>query len=229
MSQDPPHLRPTGRSLPIALLRARETVMGPIREMLIPAGVSEQKWRILRVLQERGPCDLTSLAAESCLLLPSLTRLVRPLEQDGLIARRVPRSDRRRVVVAITPAGAALLAAHAAESAAIFARIEAGFGRDRLEMLLDLLESLQALNLRDPGSGPAPPPGAGPGGAGAAGGAGPDTGTATARAPTAAPGDASGDASGSGKVATPGDATEPRRPTPPEGAAGPVTGPGPEG
>ncbi len=43
----------TNRSLPIALLRARETVMGPIRDMLATSGVNEQKWRVLRVLQEQ--------------------------------------------------------------------------------------------------------------------------------------------------------------------------------
>lgn len=154
MTQPPAPLRPTGRSLPIALLRARENVMGPIREMLAPAGVSEQKWRLLRVLQESGPLDLTALASEACLLLPSLTRMVRPLEAEGLIHRSVPPDDRRRVVMAITPAGAALLAAHAERSAAIFARLERRFGPDRLEQLLDLLEALQALDLSTPdGSG----------------------------------------------------------------------------
>ena len=68
-------LRRTRRSLPIALLRARETVMGPIREMLATSGVNEQKWRVLRVLQEQGPMDLTPLAEEASLLLPSLHTL----------------------------------------------------------------------------------------------------------------------------------------------------------
>ena len=143
-----PRWRPTARSLPIALLRARENVMGPIREMLGPSGVSEQKWRILRVLDENGPLDLTALAAEACLLLPSLTRMVRPLEEAGLIQRATPQADRRRVVVSITAAGQALIDAHAAESAAIFAEIEAQFGAGRLEHLLDLLETLRGLELR---------------------------------------------------------------------------------
>jgi hypothetical protein len=37
--EDAPRFPPTGRSLPIALLRAREKVMGPIRLMLADAGV----------------------------------------------------------------------------------------------------------------------------------------------------------------------------------------------
>lgn len=143
-------LRQTRRSLPIALLRAREAVMGPIREMLALSGISEQKWRVLRVLQEQGPLELTLLAHEACLLLPSLTRMVRPMEDEGLIRRTTPAGDRRKVVVAITAAGEQLVASHSAESAAIFARIEAGFGHDRLDELLDLLEDLQRLDLRGP-------------------------------------------------------------------------------
>jgi homoprotocatechuate degradation regulator HpaR len=143
-----PDLRLTRRSLPIALLRARERVMEPIRDMLGRSGVSEQKWRVLRVLDEGGAMDLTRLATESCLLLPSLTRMVGPMQAEGLIATERPAADRRRVVVAITAQGRALLARHAAESAAIFARIEDEFGPERLEALLDLLEHLRGLDLR---------------------------------------------------------------------------------
>ncbi len=148
MTEDTPPLRKTRRSLPIALLRARETVMGPIREMLAQSGVNEQKWRVLRVLQEQGPLELTALAAETCLLLPSLTRMTRPMLDEGLITRSTPPDDRRKTVVAITLTGEALIRTHAAESARIFARIESEFGADRLEQLLDLLEDLQGLGLR---------------------------------------------------------------------------------
>jgi homoprotocatechuate degradation regulator HpaR len=143
-----PSLRQTRRSLPIALLRARETVMGPIREMLAESGVNEQKWRVLRMLDEQGPLELTHLAHEACLLLSSLTRMVRPMEEEGLISRRTPDSDRRKVVVAITDKGRDLIRDHMAHSNAIFARIEAQYGKDRLETLLDLLDDLQRLDLR---------------------------------------------------------------------------------
>lgn len=143
-----PTFRQTRRSLPIALLRARETVMGPLRDMLATSGVNEQKWRVLRVLHERGPLELSQVAAEAVLLLSSLTRMVGPMVEEGLISRMTPPEDRRKTVVAITPAGLALVNAHAGQSAAILGRIEAGFGRDRLEQLLDLLEDLQKLDLR---------------------------------------------------------------------------------
>lgn len=145
----PVPLRQTRRSLPIALLRARETLMGPIRAMLAASGVNEQKWRVLRMLDEQGPLELTLLAQEACLLLSSLTRMVRPMQDEGLITRSVPARDRRRVVVAITDKGRDLIRAHMAQSNAIFARIEAEFGKERMETLLDLLDDLRALDLRD--------------------------------------------------------------------------------
>lgn len=150
MSDQPPFspFRTTQRSLPIALLRARETVMGPIREMLAQSGVNEQKWRVLRVLEERGPMELTVLSAASVLMLPSLTRMVRPMEEEGLIARSTPSEDRRKVVVGITEAGRHLIRTHLAASNAIFARLEDEFGAAKLDKLLDLLEELQAMDLR---------------------------------------------------------------------------------
>lgn len=153
MSDAPDTLRKTGRSLPIALLRAREVVMGPIRDMLGASGLNEQKWRVLRVVQEQGPLELSQVAHEACLLLSSLTRMVGPMVSEGLITRQTPVEDRRKTVLTITPAGEALIRAHAARSAAILSEIEAQFGAARLEQLLDLLEDLRALDLRRPGGG----------------------------------------------------------------------------
>ena len=136
--------------MPIALLRARETVMGPIREMLSQSDINEQKWRVLRVLEERGPTELTQVAKDACLLLPSLTRIIRAMEDEGLATRATDRDDRRKSIATITEAGRALIVAHMAESNAIFARLERDFGHDKLEQLLDLLDELQRLDLYKP-------------------------------------------------------------------------------
>ncbi|NEY89640.1 homoprotocatechuate degradation operon regulator HpaR [Rhodobacteraceae bacterium KMS-5] len=149
-SDAPSPLRRTRRSLPIALLRARETVMGPIREMLSQSDINEQKWRVLRVLDERGPSELTLVAKEACLLLPSLTRIIRAMEDEGLATRATDAGDRRKSIATITEAGRALIVAHMAESNAIFARLEQDFGREKLEQLLDLLDELQTLDLYKP-------------------------------------------------------------------------------
>jgi len=147
MTATRPKLRTTARSLPIALLRARETVMGPIREMLAQSQINEQKWRVLRVLDEDGPMEQTAIAHTACLLLPSLSRILHSMEAEGLLSRRTDRADRRKSIVSITAAGRRLIATHAAESSAILERLEAGFGKEQLETLLDLLEALRKVRL----------------------------------------------------------------------------------
>jgi homoprotocatechuate degradation regulator HpaR len=154
MSQDrPAAVRSTRRSLPIALLRAREAVMAPIREMLAESPVNEQKWRVLRVLDESGPLEQKAIAAEACLLLPSLTRMLQSMEAEGLVSRESDPGDRRRSIVSITDAGRAVIEAHADESNAILRRVEERLGAERLEALLGLLDELRHIDLEPPRQG----------------------------------------------------------------------------
>jgi homoprotocatechuate degradation regulator HpaR len=132
--------------LPIALLRAREKVMGPIRAMLANAGVTEQQWRVLRVLNERGPLDPTEIADRSCLLLPSLTRILQTLESKGLVTREAHPTDRRRLVITITDGGRSLIEANLHESQRLNAWLKDTFGEEKLGHLLDLLNELDRLD-----------------------------------------------------------------------------------
>lgn len=137
----------TSRALPIALLRARETVMAPIRDMLQDIHLTEQKWRILRVLHEMGEVEQSTISKEACLLLPSLTRILRTMEADGQIARRQDTNDKRRTQVKITALGRQILEANMGTSLAIYTTIEEQMGQDKLDQLLDLLEELQAVKV----------------------------------------------------------------------------------
>lgn len=116
--------------------------MAPIRVMLAESGISEQKWRVLRVLAESGPMEQTALAERACLLLPSLTRMLRAMEEEGLASRAPDARDGRKWIVTVTEKGMEVLDSHAEASAAIFADLEKRFGSRRLEDLLDLLEAL---------------------------------------------------------------------------------------
>ena len=138
---------PTSRSLPIALLRARERIMVPIREMLQQSGLSEQQWRVLRVVDEAGKIEQTAIAQAACLQLPSLTRILRSMEADGLVFRQTDPADRRRTLVSLTPDGEAVIRRHLSRNAEIFTTIETEFGREKLDLLLDLLAELQDIRI----------------------------------------------------------------------------------
>ncbi|WP_171123943.1 MULTISPECIES: homoprotocatechuate degradation operon regulator HpaR [unclassified Ruegeria] len=135
----------TSRSLPIALLRARERVMGPIRKMLSDAGVTEQQWRVLRVLQEEGPQEPTRIAERACLLLPSLTRILQKLEAKGLIRRRVNPGDKRRQIVEVTAQGERIIQDNIEVMIRLAEEIKDQLGQKRHEALLDLLNELHDL------------------------------------------------------------------------------------
>lgn len=142
MSQTPVQ---TSRSLPIALLRSREVVMRPIREHLKKIGLTEQKWRVLRSIEEMAPCEQSAIAHDACLLLPSLSRIIQSLETDGFIKREGDDKDKRRAIVSLMPKGQNILNENRWLYRDIEAEIEKRFGRDELKTLLDLLEKFQRL------------------------------------------------------------------------------------
>lgn len=138
----------TSRSLPIALIRAREGVMAPIREMLSETGITEQQWRVLRVLSEHGLLDTTTLAERSSLLFPSLTRIAASMRNKGLITQTRDEIDRRRQLIEITAAGQKIIDDRTSQSTQIVDDIKTKLGTDNYETLLDLLGLLD-LNSND--------------------------------------------------------------------------------
>lgn len=137
-----PALAPTSRTLPIALLRAREAVMERFRPMLSAHDITEQQWRVLRVLEERGARDATELAWSACILGPSLTRILRALEARELIRITRDPQDGRRSIIELSQAGRDFIVAITPESRKVYAEIEARLGAARIEALLDELESM---------------------------------------------------------------------------------------
>ena len=135
-------LPPTARSLPIALIRAREGVMAPIREMLVASNITEQQWRVLRVLDDHGAMDAKTLAKRTSLLFPSLTRIATTLREKELVHQTTDNTDRRRQIIDITPSGNKLIDYNAAQATQIAANFKSKLGEHNYEILLDLLEIL---------------------------------------------------------------------------------------
>lgn len=128
----------------MALLRAREIIMEEFRPILARYDVTEQQWRVVRVLAEAGQLDATEVALRASVLAPSLTRIIRNLEERKLIKRKKDASDGRRVILEIAPMGAALIKKALPETAAAYERLEERYGSTRLNSLLDLLDEVSA-------------------------------------------------------------------------------------
>lgn len=135
----------------MSLLRARETVMAQFRPLLACHDVTEQQWRVIRVLGEESPLDATELAERAAILAPSLTRIIKTLEERGYIKRGRISGDGRRVMLSIAPKGLDLIEIVAPQSSAVYAALRDRLGARRYEDLLDLLETLIESH---PGAGP---------------------------------------------------------------------------
>ena len=122
--------------------------MAPIRDMLTETDITEQQWRVLRVLSEYGMLDTTTLADRSSLLFPSLTRIAVTLRNKGLITQTRDDVDRRRQLIKITAEGQKIIDDRTSQSIQIVDDIKTKLGTDNYETLLDLLGLLD-LNSND--------------------------------------------------------------------------------
>jgi len=143
MSNKQAPLRDLEAILPLALLRTRETVMGCIRPLLARHELTEQQWRIIRVLGEGQALEITELARQCCILLPSLSGILKRLEQRGLIQRATDDADQRRVRMSLTAEGHCLIKTVGPLLEAQLDRIEQVFGTVETQKLLALLAQLE--------------------------------------------------------------------------------------
>jgi homoprotocatechuate degradation regulator HpaR len=144
------------RNLPRLLLEAREAVMLHTRPSLRAHGLSDQQWRVLRVLgehaHERGGIETGRVASEAYLLGPSLTGVLTRMERDGLIERQRCAQDARRTVVRATAVGLAKVQALSQTIEAHYVWMEQHLGKAQLTSLYDLLDQLIALEVPEAGA-----------------------------------------------------------------------------
>jgi homoprotocatechuate degradation regulator HpaR len=144
-------LRSFSNSLPMTLLKARETVMLRFRPSLRLFNLTEQQWRVLRALSGVESCEVTVLANATFLLAPSLSRILRDLEDRNLVSRHQVSTDLRRTLISVTPAGLRLIDAVAPYSERTYAEITQSFGEGKMRELQSLLRELeQCMSELDP-------------------------------------------------------------------------------
>lgn len=130
------------RNLPRLLLQARESVMAHTRPSLRDHGLSDQQWRVLRVLGEHGTVETGRVAREAYILGPSLTGVLTRMERDGLIRRERDPADQRRTVVEATVKGMRLVDKLSRTIEAHYAWMEKSMGKQKLAALYALLDEL---------------------------------------------------------------------------------------
>lgn len=140
------------RNLPLLLLLAREGVIARFRPVLKLHGLTEQQWRILRLLVEVESLEPRQIVRLCGISSPSLAGILARMEEQGLVARAGLVHDKRRQAISATAKSRKLAARMAPKIEAVYAALEARLGAAAVARLYATLdEVLAALE-------PGPPP-----------------------------------------------------------------------
>ncbi len=135
-------LRDFQKNLPMALLRARESVMSHFRPILRDHNITEQQWRVVRALYGSDGIEATALAEKTMLLMPSLTRILKSLEEQELVKRFAVEGDNRRKRIRLAEKGRNLYDGMSPLSEAEYKAIESQIGKKKLAELYVLLDNI---------------------------------------------------------------------------------------
>ncbi len=144
------------RNLPLLLLQARERVISHFRPILNANGVTEQQWRIVRVLYEKPSLEPREIVELCRISSPSMAGVLARMEELGLVARQRLKHDQRRVRVSLTRRARAMAARMAPQIDATYRRIERQIGEEFSERFQEALDQLLAtMEAHEPGRRPA--------------------------------------------------------------------------
>ncbi|MCO7516506.1 homoprotocatechuate degradation operon regulator HpaR [Pseudomonas guariconensis] len=132
-------------SLTLTLLQAREAAMAFFRPLLNEHDLTEQQWRVIRILRLQGELESHQLAHQACILKPSMTGVLARLEREGLVRRWKSSQDQRRLLVTLTEKGQQCFVSMSEGMERNYQRIQEQFGEEKMQQLLGLLEELKRI------------------------------------------------------------------------------------
>ncbi|MBL4764659.1 MAG: homoprotocatechuate degradation operon regulator HpaR [Colwellia sp.] len=126
-------------SLPLKLLKAREAALNYFRPILKEISLTEQQWRIIRALNEFGPLESKQLAECCCILSPSLTGIIKRLEQQNFIQRQKSSDDQRRVLLSLTDHAQKVFDEVSPRFEERYSKMTERFGEEKMQEFKELL------------------------------------------------------------------------------------------
>lgn len=139
------------RTILSMLREARSVVKQAMQPCLSAHGLTEQQWRVLKVLGQaqmagQEGVDAGRIAREGRILPSTLTGVLTRLERDGRVTRQRSASDGRFMVVLLTAEGQQLVSVVTEVLREEYERIEQQLGAEELEQLYALLEKVIGLD-----------------------------------------------------------------------------------
>jgi homoprotocatechuate degradation regulator HpaR len=130
------------RNLPMLLLQSREHVMARFRPILNEHGITEQQWRVVRLLLGTGPLEPREIGELCRFSSPSLTGVLARMEELDLVSRKRFETDQRRVSVSLTLRSRQLAARMAPQIDCTYQQLEKLLGKKFCEHLYLALDQM---------------------------------------------------------------------------------------
>lgn len=131
----------TNEILSLLLLKARENSIACIKPALAEFELTEQQWRVIRVLSELGESNAHDLAEKSCILSPSLSRILARLTEDGVIIRKVNSEDKRAQNIRLSAKGKRLHDKILPKVEKEYSNLQKNAGKEKIGKLSKMLET----------------------------------------------------------------------------------------
>ena len=126
------------------LYKTLDVVMPQFRAIYSEHGITEQQWRVLRVLWEHESMPLLELADITLISPPSLVGIVDRLSKIAMVRRVRSEMDRRVVFIEITAKGKALKEEVSPRVDTIYARLENSIDAELWSKMLEAMNEIIA-------------------------------------------------------------------------------------
>lgn len=138
-------MRQFRQSLPMMMHAALDAVMPRFRLIYKDFGLTEQQWRVLRVLWEHEQIGFTEMSEITLISAPSLIGVIDRIIAMGLVTKQRSQSDRRAVRISLTADGHKLQSQVMPRVEATYAQLEESIEPELWRQLLAGLEAVAAL------------------------------------------------------------------------------------
>jgi len=123
------------------MLIARESVTSYFRPIFNAFGITEQQWRIIRLLyEENGELMISQVAERTFIVGPSLSGVLRRMIDAKLLVKRGDADDNRRFYVSLTKQARSKFEAMVPHVEQAYADLERSAGKADIDAVFKLLD-----------------------------------------------------------------------------------------
>jgi DNA-binding MarR family transcriptional regulator len=129
---------------PYLMRRITDTLIERFTAGLTPYGITLPMWRVLAVLQRRGATRFGTLASQTLIEPPTLSRLIAALRSKGFITKTSSEVDARGILIVPTKKAIDLIEQLTPHASQVETEMLAGLTEDEAEMFRRLVRRVCA-------------------------------------------------------------------------------------